>query len=422
MVGCTSAGSARERSASPVSPLGSGRCPSWPEEKPPGSRLRSPSGSGWRRWWWPAGKRGTPGGWPRATDRPLDQPALAPGQVSRAACPDGRLQRAPPAAAAHLRAQRPAHRRGARPGLRRADAATSLEIGYGSGLNQPHLPPAVTGVWAVEPSATALRLSEERRAASPVPVVVAGDDAQVLPFPDHRFDAALCTWVLCGLPDAGAALAEVARVLKPGGTPALRRARTGAGSRVVRWQRRGNRINRAIVGVRARQRRPRAAGRLAVDRHGADRALREGRTASRPASCTRGAPRPELTPPGGTARRSPRDRLRPSEVLSMTSSASPAAWLPAALARAAVARRPAGAAGPCRWPPPRPGGPRHRSGSPPPRTSSAPAGTPSRSGAASCTTRAATRSTPSTGSASASTEPSACPRTSASTGTSAANA
>ena len=84
-----------------------------------------------------------------------------------------------------------------------------LEIGYGSGLNQPHLPAEVTGIWAVEPSQTALRLSEERRATSPVPVVVAGDDAQSLPFPDDRFDAALCTWVLCGVPDAGAALAEV---------------------------------------------------------------------------------------------------------------------------------------------------------------------------------------------------------------------
>src|SRR5689334_13081712 len=78
-------------------------------------------------------------------------------------------------------------------------AGDVLEIGYGSGLNAPHLPPAVTGVWAVEPSETALRLGEGRRAASPVPVVVAGDDAQALPFPDDRFDAALCTWVLCGL-------------------------------------------------------------------------------------------------------------------------------------------------------------------------------------------------------------------------------
>ncbi len=123
-----------------------------------------------------------------------------------------------------------------------------LEIGYGSGLNQPHLPSAVTGVWAVEPSTTALRLGEERRAASPVPVIVAGDDAQSLPFPDDRFDAALCTWVLCGIPDPGAALAEVARVLKPGATLHFVEHGLAPDPGVVRWQRRGNRINRAIAG------------------------------------------------------------------------------------------------------------------------------------------------------------------------------
>jgi ubiquinone/menaquinone biosynthesis C-methylase UbiE len=123
-----------------------------------------------------------------------------------------------------------------------------LEIGYGSGLNQPHLPSSVTGVWAVEPSTTALRLGEKRRSASPIPVVVAGDDAQTLPFPDDRFDAALCTWVLCGIPDPRAALAEVARVLKPGA--ALHFVEHGLAPEpgVVRWQRRGNRIIRAVAG------------------------------------------------------------------------------------------------------------------------------------------------------------------------------
>ena len=123
-----------------------------------------------------------------------------------------------------------------------------LEIGYGSGLNQPHLPSSVTGVWAVEPSTTALRLGAARRSASPVPVVVAGDDAQALPFPDDRFDAALCTWVLCGIPDPGAALAEVARVLKPGATLHFVEHGLAPEPGVVRWQRRGNRINRAIAG------------------------------------------------------------------------------------------------------------------------------------------------------------------------------
>jgi len=123
-----------------------------------------------------------------------------------------------------------------------------LEVGYGSGLNQPHLPPAVTGIWAVEPSATALRLGTARRGASPVPVVLAGEDAEALDLTDDRFDAALCTWVLCGLPDPGAALKEVARVLKPGAALHFVEHGLAADARVVRWQRRGNRINRAIAG------------------------------------------------------------------------------------------------------------------------------------------------------------------------------
>jgi ubiquinone/menaquinone biosynthesis C-methylase UbiE len=123
-----------------------------------------------------------------------------------------------------------------------------LEIGYGSGLNQPHLPTTVSGVWAIEPSATALRLGEGRRTASTVPVVVAGDDAQSLPFPHDRFDAALCTWVLCGIPDPGAALAEVARVLKPGATLHFVEHGLAPDPSVVRWQRRGNVINRAVAG------------------------------------------------------------------------------------------------------------------------------------------------------------------------------
>ena len=123
-----------------------------------------------------------------------------------------------------------------------------LEVGHGSGLNQPHLPSSVTGVWAVEPSATALRLGEARRAASPVPVVVAGDDAQSLPFPDDRFDAALCTWVLCGIPDPGAALAEVARVLKPGAALHFVEHGLAPDPGVARWQRWGNTVNRVISG------------------------------------------------------------------------------------------------------------------------------------------------------------------------------
>lgn len=92
-----------------------------------------------------------------------------------------------------------------------------LEIGFGSGLNLPHLPPEVRSLAAVEPSQVALRLSAARRAASPVPVTVVGDDAQHLPLADGSVDAALSTWNLCGIDDPAAVLQEVRRVLRPGG-------------------------------------------------------------------------------------------------------------------------------------------------------------------------------------------------------------
>ena len=74
------------------------------------------------------------------------------------------------------------------------------------------------------------------------------DDARSLPFPDDRFDAALCTWVLCGTPGASRALAEVARVLRPGGTLHFVEHGLAPDAGVVRWQRRSNRINQAIAG------------------------------------------------------------------------------------------------------------------------------------------------------------------------------
>jgi ubiquinone/menaquinone biosynthesis C-methylase UbiE len=95
-------------------------------------------------------------------------------------------------------------------------AGDIVEIGFGSGHNLPFLPDEVTGVWAVEPSGTGMKLAAKRIAATTIPVHPAALDGVKLELPDDRFDAALSTMTLCTIPDIDTALAELRRVLKPG--------------------------------------------------------------------------------------------------------------------------------------------------------------------------------------------------------------
>ena len=106
-------------------------------------------------------------------------------------------------------------------------AGDVVEIGFGSGLNIPFYPAAVTRVAAVEPSDLGWQLAGQRLKAASLPVQRSGLDGQSLPFEDDSYDAALSTWTLCTIPDADAALREVRRVLKPGRDPALPGARAG---------------------------------------------------------------------------------------------------------------------------------------------------------------------------------------------------
>jgi len=93
-----------------------------------------------------------------------------------------------------------------------------LEIGFGSGLNVPFYPPAVTGVDAVEPADLGWSLAQKRHDKSNVTVTRSGPDGQPIPLPDDSCDTALSTWTLCTIPDVAVALSEVRRVLRPGGT------------------------------------------------------------------------------------------------------------------------------------------------------------------------------------------------------------
>lgn len=113
-----------------------------------------------------------------------------------------------------------------------------LEIGFGSGLNVGAYPAEVSSVDAVEPSDVGWALSAERRSRSRVPVERVGLDGQRLEADDAWYDAVLSTFTLCTIPDANTALAEVRRVLRPGGTVHVLEHGLAPDPRVARWQRR----------------------------------------------------------------------------------------------------------------------------------------------------------------------------------------
>ena len=96
-------------------------------------------------------------------------------------------------------------------------SGTVVELGFGSGTNLPYYPPAVREVVGVEPSPLARRLATERIAAAPVGVRFVGLDAAALPLEADVADTVVSTFTLCTVPDLPRTLAEVRRVLRPGG-------------------------------------------------------------------------------------------------------------------------------------------------------------------------------------------------------------
>jgi ubiquinone/menaquinone biosynthesis C-methylase UbiE len=92
-----------------------------------------------------------------------------------------------------------------------------VEVGAGNGLNFAHYPPAVEEVLAVEPEPFLRERARAVAASAPVAVRVLDGTAERLPLEDASVDAAVASLVLCTVPDQAAALAELRRVLVPGG-------------------------------------------------------------------------------------------------------------------------------------------------------------------------------------------------------------
>src|SRR5688572_12976005 len=93
-----------------------------------------------------------------------------------------------------------------------------LEIGFGSGMNTGFYPSEVISVGAVEPNDLGWRMSDKRRRLADVRIERVGLDGQRLEAEDGSYHCVLSTFTLCTIPDVRAALAEIRRVLLPGGS------------------------------------------------------------------------------------------------------------------------------------------------------------------------------------------------------------
>ena len=92
-----------------------------------------------------------------------------------------------------------------------------LELGPGTGLNFVQYPSTVDAVIAVEPEVTLRQKAAVAASEAPVRVLVVSGIAERIPSVDAAFDAVVVSGVLCSVSDVTKALAEVSRVLRPGG-------------------------------------------------------------------------------------------------------------------------------------------------------------------------------------------------------------
>lgn len=123
-----------------------------------------------------------------------------------------------------------------------------LEIGIGSGLNLPLYGPEAQMLIGLEPSFGLLTLARRRASSCRAPVCLLDASAEAIPLERASVDCVLSTWTLCTIPDAPAALAEIRRVLKPGGVFFFVEHGRAPEPRIARWQDRLDRPWSRIAG------------------------------------------------------------------------------------------------------------------------------------------------------------------------------
>jgi SAM-dependent methyltransferase len=123
-----------------------------------------------------------------------------------------------------------------------------LEVGIGSGLNLPYYGRDVTRVFGLEPSAFLRQQAAEAARSAPFPVELLAAGAESIPLDSGSVDTVVSTWTLCSIPDLESALAEIRRVLRPGGRLLFFEHGRAPDPAVSRWQDRLAPLFRGLAG------------------------------------------------------------------------------------------------------------------------------------------------------------------------------
>jgi ubiquinone/menaquinone biosynthesis C-methylase UbiE len=111
-----------------------------------------------------------------------------------------------------------------------------VEIGAGTGLNFAHYPASVTEVIATEPDPHMLRRAREAASRAGARIRVEQTTGDAIPVENGSVDTVVATLVFCTIPDPAASLAEIRRVLKPGGRMLFLEHVRAEDARLARWQ------------------------------------------------------------------------------------------------------------------------------------------------------------------------------------------
>ncbi len=123
-----------------------------------------------------------------------------------------------------------------------------LEIGFGTGLNLPYYPSDVRRITTVESNAGMKRKAKERIERSGIEVDQRVLDCERLPFESGTFDCIVSSWTLCSIEHVDQSLAEVFRVLKPGGRFLFLEHGVSPEPKIQKWQRRLNWLEMRLAG------------------------------------------------------------------------------------------------------------------------------------------------------------------------------